>query len=125
MVVLDTNIIIEHLRSKSGETSLSRIVEQYGVDSLAISIISMQELYTGKSTRSPNQEQNLLALISACKILPYTYEIAKKAGELERDSEIIMEFGDAAIAATALVNEYDLATLNTKHFRHIEGLALA
>jgi predicted nucleic acid-binding protein len=58
------------------------------------------------------------------QLMPYNYEIAKLAGEIVRDNKNLVEFPDAAIAATALVNEAELLTLNKKHFAGIKGLEL-
>lgn len=37
----------------------------------------------------------------------------------------MIEFRDIFIAATCIVNELPIATLNKKHFKHIEGLKIA
>ncbi|VAX35334.1 hypothetical protein MNBD_UNCLBAC01-616 [hydrothermal vent metagenome] len=125
MVVLDTNIIIDHLRqSDKKETLLMHIATQEVKANLAISVVSVQELYEGVSTRNKNKEQYLLATIAPLKILSYTYEVAQIAGEIARDLKRSMELADAAIAATALVNGASLLTLNKKHFVGIKDLTL-
>ncbi|MFH1890139.1 MAG: PIN domain-containing protein [Candidatus Kuenenbacteria bacterium] len=125
MVVLDTNIIIDHLRQSLNKISfLRRIEDKINRENLAISIISIQELYEGKSTQYKNQEQYLLATISPLKILPYTYETAQLAGEIARDLKQNIELADAAIAATAIINGASLITLNKKHFLNINHLQL-
>lgn len=125
MVILDTNIIIDHLRTLGKKEShfvkLSKILPK---EDLAISLVTIQELFQGKSTRSVEQEKNLLAVIEPLKILPYTYQIAKIAGQINRAVKNTIEFADSAIAATAIVNEAKLFTLNKKDFHHISGLEL-
>ena len=65
MVILDTNIIIEHLRLKSNKNSTFVIfADTHPKESLALSVISIQELYEGKSTKGKQEEQFLLATIS-------------------------------------------------------------
>ena len=76
------------------------------------------------STKEKDKEVYLLATISPLKILPYTYEVAQLAGEIARNSGRPIEFADAAIAATAIVNNYKLYTLNKKHFKGIKELVL-
>lgn len=127
MVVLDTNVIIDHLRLQSTEASskLMQIVKQKPKEVLAISIVTIQELYEGRSTSDSQKEQYLLATISPLKILPYTYEVAKLAGEIARDFDRPIELADAAIAATAILNGCSLATANKKDFTDIRGLQLA
>lgn len=126
MVVLDTNIIIEHLRlqSKTQKSKLIKLVEYKPKETLAISIITIQELYEGKSTLNPVKEQSLLATISPLKILPYTYEIAQLAGEIARDLPRPIELADSAIAATAILSGSTLFTLNKKDFSSITNLRL-
>ena len=58
------------------------------------------------------------------KILPYTEEVAKKAGILARDNQSLADLADLAIAATAIVYKTPLATLNAKHFSSLKGLDL-
>lgn len=125
MVVLDTSIIIDHLRQQTGkETELMRIAGKVRKEDLALSVISVQELYEGKSTKMELQENYLLATITPLKLLPYTYEIAQLAGEIARDLRQSIELADAAIAATAIVYGASLYTLNTKDFTGIEDLEL-
>lgn len=125
MVILDTNVIIEHLRRPKGRDShLVKIVKQRPKEALAISMISIQELYEGQSAREEEKEQYLLATIAPLKILPYMYETAKLAGEIARDLRQPIELADAAIAATAILSGAQLFTLNRKDFQGIEGLNL-
>ena len=125
MVVLDTNIIIDHLRQKQAkETLLLAVAREAAKENLAISTITVQELYEGKSTRNLKTEEYLLDIIMPLKILPYTYEVAQLSGEIARDLDHSIEFADAAIAATAIVNGAILATLNKRHFAGIKNLEL-
>jgi len=125
MVILDTNIIIDHLRQPpEKDTQLKRIVRENPKEQLAISVISIQELYEGKSTKDKEAEKLLLATITPLKTLPYTYDIAQLAGKLTRDSKKTIQFADTAIAATAIINSGQLFTLNKRHFQGIKGLEL-
>ena len=126
MVVLDTSIVIDHLRLQKSEreSRLMAIVRQHPAEQLALSMLSIQELYEGKSTLDDMKEQQLLATISPLTILPYSYEIAKRAGEIARDLLWPIALADAAIAVTAIANNAPLYTLNTKDFTNIPGLQL-
>lgn len=126
MVILDTNIIIDHLRqvNKNKETRLIEIAREHHQDQLGISMISIQELYEGKSTSFHQGEQQLLAIVSSLKIFSYTLAVAKKAGELARELSRPIEFADVAIAATCIVNHAKLATFNEKHFLKIPRLEI-
>jgi len=125
MVILDTNIIIDHLRySKTGESMLLRLVKQIPKEELAISVLSVQELYEGISTRDKQKEEYLLTTISPLKVLSYSYEVAQLAGEIARDLKRPIEFVDVAIAATTIINGGELLTLNLKDFALIDNLRL-
>jgi predicted nucleic acid-binding protein len=100
------------------------IVMLYAKETIALSVISIQELYEGKSTKHEEKEQFLLATISPLKILPYTYEVAQFTGEIARDIGHPIELADATIAATAIINDCSLYTLHAKYFINIPKLQI-
>lgn len=126
MVVLDTNIIIDHLRQSPHEqkSALDEVIQKTSLINLAVSVISLQEIFAGASTRKKEIEAWVLKVISGFKILSYSNEVAKLAGQLERDLGRPIEFPDAAIAATAILNKASLFTLNKKDFQGIKNLKL-
>lgn len=124
MVILDTNIIIDHLRRSSDDSLLSKLSKNYSREEIGISVISLQELYEGKSTTSPTKENQMMAIIAQLNVLPYDVDVARLAGKIARDSKNIIDLADAAIAATAIINEANLCTLNEKHFQSIPNLEL-
>lgn len=125
MVVLDTNVIIDHLRQSPKKlTYLKQLVKKHNERNLVISVITIQEIYEGKSIAEKDKEEKFLSTISYLKILPYTFEVAKLAGEIARDSSNAMDLADAAIAATAIINGYSLFTNNKKDFVNIKNLQL-
>lgn len=124
MVIIDTSVIIDHLRQyPKTDTLLTRFIEGSN-EKTAISLITIQELYRGKSTKRRSIEQYLIDTLDIFELLPYTQEIARLGGEIVRDLKDPIEFGDAAIAATALINESSLLTLNKKDFEMIKRLDL-
>ena len=124
MVILDSDILIDHLRQKGDKATHFIRVSNEIKETLAVSIISLQELYAGKSTRIYKKEKLLLTILSNLKILPYSRNIAELAGMIIRDSGFPVRFADAAIAATAIINNASLFTLNQKHFKGIKTLNL-
>lgn len=125
MVIFDTSIIINHLRQKKiKKTHLLDFAKKKPKETMGLSVISVQELYEGKSVERASGEHNLLSTITPLRILPYTYEVAQLAGEIARNLASPVEFADAAIAATAIINGAKLFTLNKKDFLKIKDLEL-
>lgn len=125
VILLDTNIIIDHLRQKAVRPTLHKqLVSQYRYPLLAVSTITIQELYIGQSTKNSQDHKKLAQTIEPLKAYSLTSTIAHLAGELMRDSKTNLQFADAAIAATALHYHANLATLNTKDFAGIPNLKL-
>ena len=125
MVILDTNIIIDHLRQPPKKSKLIKFLERHPEESLGISIISIQELYEGKSTKSREKENQLLSTINSLEIISYTYDVAKLAGSIARDLDRPIGLADMTIAATTILNVGELFTLNKKDFLGIENLKFA
>lgn len=125
MVVVDTNVIIDHLRMRGkGESALVRLRKVHADEKTAISLLTIQELYEGKSISNIDREKEMRSVLIDFEILPYDVEIAKKAGEINRGLTHPRDAFDMAIAATCLVNQCALATLNKKDFLGIEELEL-
>ena len=126
MVVVDTNIIIDHLRRGVRKSALVKLEAKMPDEKLLISMITIQELYEGRSVDDAGAEKDMLATLAGLEILPFGYEEAKRAGELNRylSLEDKIESADAAIAATCMVNDCKLATLDKKDFAGIEGLEM-
>ena len=124
MVVLDTNIVIDHLRTKNPQSRLEQFRANFPQDELAVSIVTIQELFEGESTRNEVEETFLLATLRGVRLVPYNIEVAQVAGKLARDLGRPIDFPDAAIAATAIANGARLATLNKKDFVGIKDLEL-
>lgn len=124
MVIVDTSIIIEHLRNKERITSFIDLVENESRENIALSVISIQEIFSGQSTKKIKETEFITRLVKGITVLPYDEEIAFLAGKIERDAPHAIEFADAAIAATCLKYTYKLATLNTKDFKIIPYLQL-
>ena len=124
MVVLDTNIIIDHLRRPKAQlTPLRFLVEQLDWSGLAVSSITVAELFAGRSTKKSKHSSAVITLLNSITIQDTNYLIARRAGEIVRDYPQI-DLVDAFIAATAIYLKAPLATLNKKHFQSISDLEL-
>lgn len=123
--LLDTNIIIDHLRGRSliGE----KIIE----NGCAVSVITLAELLYG-AHKSDDPQKSLFATYDLLdsfrfKIEGITEEVAGEFGKmkagLEKSGKRLEDF-DLLIAAIAKVSGLILVTNNLKHFERIEGLQL-
>jgi predicted nucleic acid-binding protein len=121
MVVIDTSIIIDHLRCPDKTKSIFTNLITQGTQS--ISILTYAELFSGKSVWQSNKaKQTIQTLCDNLNILPITSEIAVLAGKIKLTHHL--DLVDCLIAATSIVFQFPLSTLNIKHFRSIPSLKL-
>lgn len=122
-MVIDTGVFIEHIRSKDKlHTTLYLLPENI---ELSVSSVSMYELYMGATTK--DKENDIRILTEDLQILPFNDSVAIKAAQLYhllKKQNKLIEFRDIFIAATCLINDLPLLTLNKNHFKRIEGLNL-
>jgi tRNA(fMet)-specific endonuclease VapC len=122
-MVIDTCIFIEHLRAKDKlDTTLYKISDN---TELFISSVSLYELYMGATNKE--KETDVKNLTEDLSVLPFTDTVAQKAAQIYhqlRLSNQMIEFRDIFIAATCIVNELPIVTLNKKHFKRIDGLKI-
>lgn len=119
-VVVDTDIFIDLLRTKRGDLlALFKLQEKQKVE-LYLSTVTIMEIFSGKS--SQKEETDLLALLENFIVVPVTFEIAKLAGEIKRETKFSNLVSDLIIAATALSVGASIATRNRKHFSGLKSL---
>jgi tRNA(fMet)-specific endonuclease VapC len=121
MILCDTNILIEFYKNNPKIVDKLR---QIGSKRLAISIISQAELYYGAINKA-----ELLKIQKHLNLLhnfPVNNQVSTQFIQLMERYSLShkLTIPDALIAATALVNNLNLYTLNTKDFRFIEGINL-
>ncbi|MBE3588347.1 MAG: type II toxin-antitoxin system VapC family toxin [Thermoanaerobacteraceae bacterium] len=123
-VVIDTTVLIAHLRSKSrAETVFERVVNRYS--KCLISAVTAWEIEYGAVRAGRNSDLDyILPLVEVMPFgLPEARVAAKiYAGLVSRNQ--VIEMRDVFIAATCLANDLPLVTENRGHFQRIEGLTL-
>ena len=123
-MVIDSNILIEHLRTKDKlSTKFYKLLQ--GNEKLFISAVSVYEIYCGAATK--DKEKNIKLLIKDITILPFDFEASLKAAEIFRQLKSknqLIEFRDIFIAATCMIENLPISTLNKKHFERIDGLEI-
>ena len=120
-LLLDTSIIIDHLRKRNTRNSiLFNIVDEYR---LYLPTIVEFELFVGAT--DPEKRQDIHDVLQFCDILPITSDIAQHAAQLYQDlkrTNQIIEIRDLFIASTAIIYHLPLMTINTQHFTRIDML---
>jgi predicted nucleic acid-binding protein len=118
-MVIDTNIFIEHLRAKD---KLTTNLAQLPPDKeLFVSAVSLYELFMGATT--PEKKNDIRLITEDLSILPFNDLIAIEAAKIYHELKLsnkLIEFRDIFIAATCLVHQLPLHTLNKQHFKRIE-----
>lgn len=121
-VVVDSSILIEKIRWGSKYYDQLLELEKLGEIIIYIPVVVITELWAGKSMFRKKDSQIVEHLISTMRRIDIDERIARLSGELVRSVNI--QPIDALIAASAVINDSQLATLNTKHFKNINGLKL-
>lgn len=117
-VVLDTSVLVDHLRASIPATEYLASLESRP----ACSEISRIEVLQGLRSAERRAAARLFALI---EWVPVDEAVARRAGELGRKwrrSHLGIGVADLAIAATVEQLEAALATRNLKHFPMFKGL---
>lgn len=122
--LLDTSVIIAYLRHKPGITEYIS-----GLDAiLTTSYVCVAELYEGVN-RVIDKKTAETGVLDFCSGLSEIYgldlETAMKFGEIKAELQSkgqVIDDIDILIAATCLVHNLTLFTLNLKHFVNIENL---
>lgn len=104
--LFDTNIIIDFLNSVPQARSIFTPETER-----AISIMSWIEVMTGATAET---EPAIRSVLSTCKVVPLTPEIAERAVILRRQTRL--KLPDAIILATAQQQARTLVTRNTRDF---------
>jgi predicted nucleic acid-binding protein len=112
MTVLDTTVLIDHLRGLPEARDYLRSLS----DIPACSEVSRTEVMVGLRSDESNLAE---ALFDAIGWVPVDERISRRAGELgrrHRSSHAGLALADLLIAATAMELGQPLATSNTRHF---------
>jgi len=124
--LVDTDWIIHALHGKEKEVTKLLELKKEG---LAISVISLAELYEGvyRSADPISNETVLKDFLSGVMVLEINEEISKKFGELRAmlrtQGRLIGDF-DLLIASTGLCYNLTLISYNIKEFERVDDLKI-
>ncbi|HDD04969.1 MAG TPA: type II toxin-antitoxin system VapC family toxin [Candidatus Aenigmarchaeota archaeon] len=125
--LIDTDWVIDHFNRVE---KVTKKLEELAPEGLALSIISLAELYEGVYySRDPSESERVLKefLASDLEVLGIDEETCKifgrERGRLRREGKIISDF-DLLIASTCLRHNLILLTNNRRHYELVEGLEI-
>jgi len=121
MILVDTNIFIEYYKNNS---LICKQLEHIDPKEIRINDIVCAELYFG--ARNKQELSNIVADMEKLTDLPITPNISKLAVDLVKQYCLShkLKLPDAQIAATAILHNVELFTLNRKDFVYIPNLKL-
>ncbi len=122
VILLDTSIFIEFRRNHHGPFPELLLSKSMGRLHLITTTPVVFEYWQGLSMHRTDEREKTETLFAQIEVIPLSVADAKLAGQLSRDG--VCQGMDAMIAAVALNQKAQLATLNTKHFRTVPDLAL-
>ena len=119
MILLDTNILIEIYRDN---INIASIVDR--MQDIAVCDVVRAELFYG--ARDKRELQEISADLADLTVFPILPQISGMAVNLVKTYCLShkLEFADALIAATAILHNVELFTLNRKDFAYIPNLKL-
>ena len=124
--LIDTDWIIDHL---SGIEKVEKKLEELAPEGLALSIVSVAEVYEGVfySRHPQKSERALKEFLTGISILEIDNEICKifgrDRGRLRKEGKMIGDL-DLLIASTCLHHNLTLLTNNVAHFERIGNLKI-
>ena len=122
-VLIDACIFIEHFRAKNKESTLFAKLNQQSQE-LYVSAIAKYEVLSGAHEKDIQEWHRLFDDITVLAFDDVTIDFARMIyRQLKRENKLI-DIADILIAATAMVNDFPLATLNRNHFERIRGLRM-
>lgn len=112
--LLDSDVIIWHLRGRKEVTEMLRELQRSGVP--ACSALSILEVQLGVKE---GEEQKTDRFLGSLKVLDVNREIATNTAKLIREYRAkgtTLDLPDAIIASTCMIHDLILVTYNTKHY---------
>jgi predicted nucleic acid-binding protein len=113
--LLDSDIIIWHLRGRKEITEMLKDLQRSGLP--ACSAISVLEVQLGVKTK--DEEGKTDRFLESLKVFDVNMNIARIAARLIREYKgkgVTMDIPDSIIASTCILHDLTLVTYNRKHY---------
>ena len=119
MILIDTNIFVEYYKNNP---AVCEILESINPQEIAVNDVVCAELYFG--ARNSRELADIVADMEKLIVLTISSKISKLSVELVKQYCLShkLKLPDAQIAATALLYNAELFTLNRKDFAYIPNL---
>jgi predicted nucleic acid-binding protein len=114
-ILIDSDILIEVSRARDNALLARWDQLSSGTTPLSCSPVTLAELWHGARA---NEQSALTALFAAIECVPIDASIGQRAGDYLRQYSRShhVELGDALIAATASIHNFQLWTRNRRHY---------
>jgi tRNA(fMet)-specific endonuclease VapC len=112
--LLDSDVIIWHLRGRSEVTEMLRNLQNFSLP--GCSAVSVFEVQMGVKR---GEEEATLRFLKALTIYDVNWEVADRSAQLVREYKSkgqTLGAADALIASTCLIHNLTLVTYNRKHY---------
>jgi hypothetical protein len=121
MILCDTNILIEIYKANA---KIIKSVKKIGQENIAVSDVTCAELLFG--ARNKKELQTIRKDLNKLTVLPIQSIVSAMAVELVEKYALShkLSLPDALIAATAIIYNVELYTLNVKDFKFLENVRL-
>ena len=118
IIIVDTDITIDFLRGQIKAIALFKSKSEL----ISFSSVTVVEIFSG--IRTKNEENEIERLFSLFPVIATSSDIACLAGKFVKQYRPShnLEIPDAIIAATSLISEAELYTLNINHYPMFKGL---
>ncbi len=133
MKIFDTTFLMDLVKGDKGAKQKAKEIDEQGTFK-AISVVTVHEylrgiyyLFSHDKKLLKTKLEKSEAELARFEILPYTYEIAKTAAEIDaqlaKNGQTI-SFSDTILAATAIHYKLTLVTRDTENFSRIQNLQI-
>lgn len=122
-VLIDTSILIDYQKNKKEAIDCLNVIVAQNMYFYTSQICAMELLRGNKTNR---EFKNTMQFLNFFIIFPVSASISQKAYNLfcQYHQSHNLDIPDSLIAATAIIHEMKLLTINQKHFKMIKGLKI-
>jgi tRNA(fMet)-specific endonuclease VapC len=123
MILLDTSVLIELFRARDKSKTLFFQLSE-NEEEFAVSSITHYEIYIGANIKQVDFWTRFFRFVG---VIPFDKKCSIEAAKIYKDLKAknkLIELPDLFIAATALTNDFSIATCNVRHFERIVNLTI-